>query len=545
MDVMHPGTGSGGGPQAGGASAAAATAAKAVIPAGKSLPEGTKLLIFGIMALGMFMSLLDVQIVAASLPEVTAGLSAGADQGSWLQTSYLIAEIIMIPLSAFLSRAFSTRWLFTASAAAFTLSSIACGFAWNLPSAIFFRAIQGFVGGAMIPTVFATGFALFEGPKLAMVPAILGITGTLAPILGPTLGGWITDVLSWRWLFFLNVPPGIMIMILVPIYGHIDEPDRGVLRGFDALSVPLLAMFLGGLEYVLEEGPRWDWFAYLPIRVVAVLSALGAIGFFYRSLTHARPVVDVRIFANERFSLGCLFQFVLGVGMFTAIYLIPQFLAQVREYRSIDIGRAVFITGVAQIIATPIAAKVSQKVDPRHMIVFGFLLFSFSMWWITGLTSDWGARELLIPQALRGFSIMFCIVPATNLALAAMPPEKLKIASGLSNLMRNLGGAVGIACANTVINDRYHLHFTRIVERLAPDNPAMNQAMAQLRQIAAGAVSGFDQQQRMAMQMLGRLVEREARTLTFADTFTVLGVLFIVALAVIPFSTPVPPAARK
>lgn len=525
-------------PTAGSSPAAAQPAAPAI-----ALSDGAKMLVFGIMALGMFMSLLDIQIVAASLPEVTSGIGAGVDEGSWIQTAYLIAEIIMIPLSAFLSRAFSTRWLFTASAAAFTLSSIACGLAWSLPVMITFRAIQGFVGGAMIPTVFATGFALFQGPKRAMIPAILGMTGTLAPILGPAFGGWITDVLSWRWLFFINVVPGLAITFLVPIFGKIDEAEPAVLKTFDGWGVPLLVMFLGGLEYVLEEGPRWNWFEDQINCIMAGISIIGAFGFMYRSFTHSHPVIDLRVFKNAQFAMGCLFQFVLGIGMFSSIYLIPQFLAQVQSYRSIDIGRAVFITGVAQVFSTPLSAIASQRFDPRHMLVFGFTLFAASMAWTSMLSTDWGGSEMFWPQALRGFAMMFCIVPATNLCMGAMPPSQLKTASGLSNLMRSLGGAVGIAGASTVINERYQLHFSRIVERLTPDNPALSATLAQLRDMVAQNIAGPLAEQKAALNMLLQMVNRQALALTYADTFVLLGVLFIAVLIVIPFSRPIPPVA--
>jgi DHA2 family multidrug resistance protein len=506
-----------------------------------SMSHGARIALLGIMALGMFMSLLDVQIVAASLPEVTAGLSAGPDEGTWLQTAYLIAEIVMIPLSAFLSRAFSTRWVFTASAALFTLSSIACGFAWDLDSMIAFRAVQGFVGGAMIPTVFATGYALFDGKKRALIPAILGTTATLAPILGPTLGGWITDVATWRWLFFINIVPGTLIALTVPIYGRIDEPDLSVLKGFDAWNIPLLAVFLGGLEYVLEEGPRWDWFEDTTNAVVGLASLLGAVGFFYRSFAHPQPVIDLRVFKSTRFAMGCLFQFVLGVGMFTAIYLIPQYLAQIQHYRSLEIGEAVFVTGIAQIIATPISARVSQWLDPRHMIAFGFVLFGLSMTWLTQLSPEWGGTELFLPQALRGFSIMFCIVPATNLCLGALEPRWLKTGSGVSNLMRNLGGAVGIAGANTVINERYHLHYTRLVEALTPANPAVSQWMASANAIGAGAFADGGERHRASLALLARTVNDQAMTMTFADAFVVLAIAFFAALVVVPFSRPIAP----
>jgi DHA2 family multidrug resistance protein len=484
--------------------------------------EGTKLFVFAIMALGMFMALLDIQIVAASLPEITSGLAAGADQGSWIQTSYLIAEIVMIPLSGLLSQAFSTRWVFTASAAAFTVASVACGFANSLEMAIFFRAVQGFVGGAMIPTVFATGYALFQGPRQALIPAVLGMTSTLAPVIGPSLGGWITDLLSWRWLFFINVLPGIAITLLVPLYGKIDEPDPEALRGVDWWAIPLMAVFLGGMIYVLEEGPRYDWFNDSTNYRVAWASLLSGLVFLYRSLTHPRPVVNLSIFKKRRFALGSIFLWVTGAGIFTAIYLIPQFLASIRHFRSLEIGKAVAVTGFAQFFATPIAARMSQKVDARAMLVFGFLLFASSTYVSVGVTSEWGGPEFLWPQVLRGFSLMFCIVPATNMCLGSVAPEQLKAASGLSNLMRNLGGAVGIAVANTVLNDRYRLHFSRLSEHLT-------------EQVL----------EKYGLARVLSLLNREAHTLAFADSFLLLGGLFVTALVLLPLSPPIPPTAVK
>jgi DHA2 family multidrug resistance protein len=488
--------------------------------AGANLTEGMKLFVFSIMAMGMFMALLDIQIVAASLPEITSGLATGADQGSWVQTSYLIAEIVMIPLSGLLSQAFSTRWVFTASAAAFTLASIACGFANSLEMAVLCRTVQGFVGGAMIPTVFATGYALFRGPKQALIPAVLGMTSTLAPVVGPSLGGWITDLLSWRWLFFINVVPGLAITVLVPLYGKIDEPDREALRGVDWWAVPLMAVFLGGMIYVLEEGPRYDWFNDPTNYQVAWASLLSGIAFLYRSLTHPRPVVNLAPFRKRRFALGSIFLWVTGAGLFTAIYLIPQFLASIRHFRSLEIGRAVAVTGIAQFFATPIAARSSQKLDARWMLIFGFLTFAASTYVSANLTSQWGGAEFLWPQALRGFSLMFCVVPATNMCLGSVPPEQLKAASGLANLMRNLGGAVGIALANTVLNDRYRLHFERLSEHTT----------------------------RMVLEHFGllrvlSLINREAHTLAFADTFLLLGLLFVSSLALLLLSPAIPPTA--
>src|SRR5262245_27041203 len=218
-----------------------------------------KFLIFGVMAFGQFMALLDIQIVAASLNEVQAGLSAAPDEISWVQTAYLMAELVMIPFAAFLAQALSTRWLFTMSAGLFTLSSVLCGLAWNIESMTAFRVLQGFTGGAMVPTVFAVGFTLFSGKERALIPAILGVVSVLAPTLGPTVGGLITDAIDWRWIFFINVIPGIAVTALAAWLIRIDRADLSMLTRIDWVHLASMAIFLAGLEYVLEEGPKVDW----------------------------------------------------------------------------------------------------------------------------------------------------------------------------------------------------------------------------------------------------------------------------------------------
>src|ERR1700754_2376045 len=227
--------------------------------AATDLPASRKFLGFGLMAFGQFMALIDIQIVAASLNDVQSGLSAGPDEISWIQTGYLMAELVMIPFSAFLAQALSTRWLFALSAGLFTLSSALCGMAWDIQSMILFRVIQGFVGGAMVPTVFATGYAMFEGKQRAMIPAILGMVSVLAPTLGPTVGGWLTDAAGWRWIFYINILPGIAVTILSILIIRVDKPNLSMLRKIDYSHLAAMAVFLGGLEYVLEEGPRHEW----------------------------------------------------------------------------------------------------------------------------------------------------------------------------------------------------------------------------------------------------------------------------------------------
>lgn len=514
-----------------------ADAAPLPLPPHARIGEGQKLLLFGVMAFGQFMALLDIQIVAASLNSIQAGLSAGPDEIAWVQTAYLMAEIVMIPLSGFLSQALSTRWLFAWSAGLFTLASLACGFAWDINSMIFFRAIQGFVGGAMIPTVFATGFSIFSGPRQAMIPAILGMVSTLAPTLGPSVGGWITDAIGWRWLFFMNVVPGIFITVLVLQLGKIDDAKPQMLRRIDWLHLAGLAVFLGALQYMLEEGPRHEWFTDTAVASAAWLSFVGALVFFERSYFSTSPIVQLSPFQRPTFALACLLNFVIGFGLYGATYLVPVFLGRVRDYSSLDIGTTVFVTGCFMFFGAPLAARLSTLVDQRYVIGVGFGFFALGLWLLSGVSSTWGFDELFLPQAMRGFAILLCIVPAVGLSLSSVPQSELKSASGLFNLCRNLGGAVGIALVNTWLQDDTRIHLLQISESMAGDPAAAESTLSQITAlIARSGVTDEALAQLMAQSQLARVVIREALTLAFADVFLLMAGLFVCALVLVPFA---------
>jgi DHA2 family multidrug resistance protein len=429
----------------------------------------------------------------------------------------------------------STRWLFCVSAAGFTLTSLLCGWAWNIESMIVFRALQGFLGGSMIPTVFTTAFIYFNGQQRVIAAATIGCISSLAPTLGPTIGGWITDNYSWHWLFFINLAPGIFVAVVVPILVRVDRPNLSLLRGADYLGMALMAVFLGCLEYTLEEGPRWDWFGDDTIRLTAWISGVAGIAFLWRSLTYSQPVVDLRALKSRNFALGCFFSFVTGIGIFATIYLTPLFLGRVRGFSALEIGLAVFSTGLFQVCAIPVYTLFARRVDLRWLMMFGLACFAVSMWNFTPITHDWGWRELLLPQAFRGFSQQFAVAPTVTLTLGGLAPERLKLASGLFNLMRNLGGAIGIAACGTILNDRTNLHFLRLAEHLNSSNPAAVQLVervATAETVARGgdAVHGHA----AAVKLLWSLTLREAQTQTFADAFMVIALCFVVATLMVP-----------
>jgi MFS transporter, DHA2 family, multidrug resistance protein len=483
---------------------------------------------FAVMCVGMFIALLDIQIVASSLQDIGGGLSAAQDEIAWVQTAYLIAEIVMIPLSGWLTRVFSTRWLFTASALGFTLSSMLCGLAWNIESMIVFRALQGMLGASMIPTVFTSSFHYFDGPRRVYAAAVVGTIASVAPSLGPVIGGWITDAIGWRWLFYINLTPGLLVTLGVATLVDIDKADLKLLKTADYLGIALLAVTLGTLEYFLEEGSRWNWFSDRTIRNCAIISGVAGVLFVIRSLTVANPVVDLRALTNRNFLLGCIMSFVTGVGMFATIYLTPLFLGYVRGYSAWQTGIAVFSTGVASVVGVPVYVMLGKRVDLRWLMMFGMASFGFSMWTFTYITSDWGWLELLVPQILRGFPQVFAVAPSVTLGLGSLPPDRLKYASGLYNMMRNLGGAVGIAVCGAVLNDQTNLHFVNIASTLTPANSAMNTVLAELGTRMTMVLGSEHAGHMAALSQLRALAYREASTMAYADAFRTIMVAFMI-----------------
>jgi DHA2 family multidrug resistance protein len=490
---------------------------------------------FFAMIVGMFMAILDIQIVSSSLSEIRAGLAASGDEISWVQTAYLIAEVVMIPLSGYLSRTFSTRYIFTLSAAGFTLSSVMCALSWDMQSMIVFRTIQGFLGGAMIPTVFAAIFAAFPPQKRAGLSVVAGLVATLAPTLGPTLGGWITDQMSWHWLFLINLVPGLMVATLVWTLVDFDKPNWALVKVMDVPGLILMALFLGCLEYVLEEGTRNDWFGSDAIRIGATVSGVSALFFIWRTLSCREPIVDLRAFADRNFTLGCVFSFIIGIGLYGSVYVIPLFLAEVRGYKPMQIGVIMFIAGSFQFMSAPIAGRLSRKLDPRLVLTFGLVLFGGGVYLQHFLTAEWGYWEFFLPQAMRGFALMFLFLPVNMAALGTLPKHRLKNASGLYNLMRNLGGAIGLAGINYLLTARFNFHWARLVDQMTQANPNVTAFLGKFGTMLDDRLGPAGDQ--MALKALARLVARQAEVLTFSDVAQIMSAIFIGALLLVPFLT--------
>ncbi|MBM3628242.1 MAG: DHA2 family efflux MFS transporter permease subunit [Alphaproteobacteria bacterium] len=516
--------------------AGAATGADAGIP-----PR--RLLAFLAMVFGMFMAILDIQIVSASLTEIQAGLAASADEIAYVQTSYLIAEVIMIPLSGFLSRIVSTRWMFTFSAGGFTIASFLCGTATTIEEMVLWRAVQGFVGGGMIPTTFAASYAMFPLSQRARIMPLMGLVVPFAPTIGPTVGGWLTEMFSWHWLFYVNIVPGILVTIAGALLIDHDRPNWALFRDFDWWGLASMAVFLGSLQYVLEEGPLRDWFDSEVVTGFAALAVAAGLLFFARVLSATEPIVDLRAFADRNFALGSMFSLVMGFGLFGLTYLFPLYLARVRGFTPLMIGETMFVTGICMLLCAPIANRIVSVVDPRVMLLLGFGGFAASTWQMAWITREWEFWELLLPQVLRGCSLMFCMIPINNLALGTLPVDRLKNAAGLYNLMRNLGGAIGLALINTMIGTRTDLHYARLREHVTWSSDAATEALARL---GAGLARGSVDAEAIALRRLAELARREALVMSFADVFLVLtSVIGLLILLVAFMERPLPPTRRS
>jgi MFS transporter, DHA2 family, multidrug resistance protein len=420
---------------------------------------------FSAMTLGMFMAVLDIQIVVTSLPEISEALSIEPDRMSWVQTAYLIAEVIAIPLTGLLTRVLSLRWLFVSALTLFTVASAACAASGGFETLVVARVVQGFAGGVLIPCVFSAVFLLFPFRQQGIATTLAGVMAVLAPTVGPLVGGWITQTWSWHWLFLVNVLPGIVAAAIAAFFLPREAGEYTHVRTLDVASLVLMAIALAALEIGLKDAPKHGWFS-LRVMGLLALSLVAGFAFVRRSLGRSQPIVDLGALADRNFAIGCFLSFTLGIGLYGSVYLMPVFLGFVREHGPLDIGRIMLVTGMAQLVTAPIAVELERRVDGRLLMLGGFALFALGLGWSSFQTWETDFDEMLVPQILRGSAIMFCLLPPTRLALGHFPPERVADASGLFNLMRNLGGAIGLALIDTVIYGRAPILAEAIGQRL-------------------------------------------------------------------------------
>ena len=482
------------------------------------------------MCIGMFMAILDIQVVASSLPNLGAALHIPDDSLSWVQTCYLISEIVAIPLTGFMTRALSVRWLFAGATFAFILASIGCAASPDFPTLIVFRTIQGFFGGALIPAVFTTVFELFPRRLHPVATVIAGTFAMVAPTIGPVFGGYLTSAYSWHAIFLVNVIPGILVGMVVTLCTRVGEPDLSEFRRIDYVTIIVAAIFLASLELLLKEGPKRDWHGPF-VDVLIVLCPISFAVAVQQCLRRKAPFVDLRRFSDRSFSIACVLSFILGAGLYGSVYLLPLFLGFVRQHTALEIGEIMIVAGVAQLVAAPIAAFFEPRVNGLVMVTIGYALFAAGLLadGFCDIHTDYGG--LLVPQVLRGMGIMFCILPSTRLAIEGWPEAQIPEASALFNLMRNLGGAIGIALVDTVVEQRTGSHADALVSRLqAGDADAARIVGLPAAMFHGHAMAPVGE---TTKAMIAPLVQRAALTQSFNEGWQVLALLFVISFCAI------------
>ena len=487
---------------------------------------------FAVLCLGMFMAILDIQIVATSLPEIQGALGLAKSQMSWVQTAYLIAEVVAIPLTGLLTRALSMRWLFIAALTLFTTASIGCAWSDEFAGLVAWRTLQGFAGGMLIPIVFTAVFVMFPLRSQALATTIAGVLAVLAPTVGPLIGGWITSTYSWPWLFLINVPAGAIALLVAPLVLPRDQTAPSLIARIDLAALGAVALGLAALEIALKEAPELGWLSPVCLGLLVTCALLG--GYFVRrSLASAAPIADLSSFADRSFALGCLMSFILGIGLYGSVYLMPVFLAFVGGHDALEIGQIMLVTGLAQLVTAPIAVYLERRVDARALTGFGFALFAFGLALSTRQTIHTDFNEMLVPQIVRGVAIMFCLLPPTRLALGALPLERVPDASGLFNLMRNLGGAIGLALIDTVLFGRIEGHAAGLGARLkAGDLTAAVEIGIPVPLYLKGLAEGIDANAERAVRAA---VERGAMTIAANEAWAMVAILTALALIAVPF----------
>jgi MFS transporter, DHA2 family, multidrug resistance protein len=477
--------------------------------------------------LGAFMAVLDIQITNASLNDILGSLGATLDEGSWISTSYLVAEIVVIPLTGWLSDVFSARRYLLINAASFLLFSIACAWSWNLGSMIVFRALQGFTGGVLIPAAFSLVLKLLPPSQRGLGFALFGMTATFAPAIGPTIGGWLTDQYGWASIFYLNLIPGLLLMGAVGWGLEREQPRWQLLKGGDWWGIVTMAVGLGSLIVFLEEGNRKDWFNSNFIVGMAALAAVCLTICVVIELRRARPFINLRLLAERNFSLGSVVGMAFGAGMYGATYLLPLYLAQVQGYNAQQIGRTIMWSGLPQVFMMPIAVLLLRKVDARVLLTVGLVLFSGSTFMNSTLTNLTGYDQLRLSQVVRALGMPLVIVPITTLATGSLAPEHSGSASALFNMLRNLGGSIGIAVLATQLDWQEKLHSLRLGESVTAYSAAAQERLATLSQYLV--TGGFEPAEAgvRSIAALGRLVRRESFVMAYSDCFYLLGVTIL------------------
>jgi MFS transporter, DHA2 family, multidrug resistance protein len=473
--------------------------------------------------LGAFMAILDIQITNSSLKEIQAALGATLEEGSWISTSYLVAEIVVIPLTGWLARVFSTRLYLLGNAALFLFFSVCCAWSWNLYSMIGFRALQGFTGGVLIPMAFTIVLTTLSPKQQPIGLAIFAITAVFAPTIGPTIGGWLTNNFGWEYIFYLNVIPGL-ILIAGVAYGIPPRPMQlKLLKQGDWWGILAMAVGLGSIQIVLEEGSRKDWFSSDLIVRLTVVGVIFLAIFLWIELTRSQPFINLRLLKRRNFGFSSIISLSLGLGLYGSVYILPLFLSQIQGYNPMQIGEVIMWAGLPQLFVVPFVPKLMQRFDVRIIMAIGISLFAISCFMNAGMTVDTGMDQLRLSQIVRALGQPLVMVPLSSVATAGIEKEQAGSASSLFNMMRNLGGSIGIAALATILLQREKLHSNRIGESISMFSTATQERLDQMTQFFLSQGFSPEIAQNQAIASIDNVVRREAYIMAYNDCFYFIG----------------------
>lgn len=485
-----------------------------------------------VVSIATFMQVLDASIANVALRHIAGSLAAGVDESTWVITTYLVSSAVVVPTSAWLMSVVGRKRFYMLCVAIFTVSSLLCGFAWSLPSLILFRVLQGLGGGGMVPSEQAILADTFPPERRAQAFALYGIAVIIAPTIGPTVGGWITDNWSWHWIFFINVPIGAASLLLVqwllvepPV---LERERRDRIAGgvhVDWIGIVLVATWLGSLEIVLDKGQREDWFQSSFITAFAVGSVVAGVLFVIWELKREDPIVDLRLLGRRQFAVSFVMMMMVGAAMFSSTQLLPQLLQQSFGYTATLSGLALMLGGIVMLMAMPLAAQATKFIEPKYLMAFGLLVLAAAMWHLTSLPPDASFEFFSWARALQMVGMPFLFVPITTASYNGLPPDKTNQASALINVARNLGGSIGVSAAITILAQRAQFHQARMVDHLAPSSVQLQEAVRRgTAYFAAQGASAADAQQQ-AYGLVAQQVQQQAMLLSYIDVFWVFAVL--------------------
>jgi MFS transporter, DHA2 family, multidrug resistance protein len=496
--------------------------------------------------LGAFMAILNIQVVNASLADIRGAIGAGIDDGAWITTAYLIAEIVAIPLAGWLAKVFSTRRYLIASAALFLLFSVACAFAQNLGQMIVLRALQGFFGGVLIPLSFTLIITLLPPGRQPVGMAMFAFAATLAPVIGPTIGGVLSESWGWQSIFYLNLVPGAAMLAMLWLSLEREPMQLDLLRRGDWAGIVTVAIGLGAAQTVLEEGEKLDWLDSALVARLAIVAVLSLGLFIWIELTTAHPLVNLRLLGRRNFLGGALATFLLGLVSYGTVFILPTYLAQVQGYNAQQIGMVLAWTGLPQLLVIPLVPWLMRTVDARWIIVAGLGVFAASNFMNVAISTDLAGDQLLLPNVVRAIGQALVMTPLATLAVVGIEAGDKASASALLSVLRNLGGAFGIAVLQTFLIRREHFHSSMLAQSVSLFDEATRQRLDQLVHYFQGhGAVDYATAWRRAVVAIGSSVHRQAYTLAFGDVFLVLGVILLVAiLAALLLKKPASAAAR-